>query len=325
MKALVTGGAGFLGRHLVAALSKAGHEVRVLDLKAPTPPCDFHQGSILDPSAVQRAASGMDWIFHLAAIPHLWLKDKNEFERVNHQGTLTLLAAAKAAGVKRFIHTSSEVVFRRQSETADDAAPPRLDDMPGPYARSKLLAERAVLQAAAEGLPALVVNPTVPLGPGDVNLTPPAEMLLGFLNGKLPAYLNVRLSLADARDLALGQIAAAERGRPGERYLLAGENIWLADLLHQMEAITGLAMPKRRVPFWLALTAARVETFLADRLTRRPPKAPLEGVRITRLNLAFDCTKAKRELGYSPRPFDQTLRDTLADLRSRGLLAKLRP
>ncbi len=329
---LVTGGCGFIGRHLVAALLARGDAVRVLDPQSwpgPIPPgLDFRLGSILDPDALAKAMAGVRWVFHLAADPNLWSADPDHFDRLNHQGTRRVLEAAARTGIERFVHCSTESILKnsRAPESAapiDEAAEIGIDDVPGPYCRSKLRAEWAAREAAAAGLPVVIVNPTMPIGPGDLTLTPPTRMLRDFLNGKIPAYLDCGLNLVDVRDAAWGHILAAEKGRLGERYILGGANVTLGGLLARLEALSGCSMPRRRIPYGLAYMAALVSEGLAY-LTKRPPAAPLTGVRLARTSLAFDCRKAKQELGWQPRDLDDSLKAAIADLAARGLWRRAR-
>lgn len=328
---LVTGGCGFIGRHLVAQLAARGEAVRVLDLR----PLDSSLqgveqvvGSITDPSTVTRAVDGCDRVFHLAANPNLWAPDPKSFDAVNHQGTRRVLEAAQKAGVQRFIYTSTESILKsyrapRQSARAliDETVVLTLADMPGPYCRSKFLAEEAAREAARSGLPVVIVNPTMPIGPGDDLLTPPSRMILGFLNGETPAYLDCEFNLVDARDVAGGQILAAERGRVGERYILGNVNLSLGELLAELRRLTGLSMPRTRVPYGLALASAAVSEAISA-MTKRPPVAPLTGVRLARTSMAFDCGKARDELGWSCRTLEQSLRDAIRWMSRRGLLRR---
>ncbi len=328
---LVTGGCGFIGRHLVAALRARGRPVRVLDLRpwtgAPEGVAAI-AGSITDGDVVLRAMDGCERVFHLAANPNLWAADPGEFDRVNHQGTRNVLEAARKCGPSRVVHTSTESVLKnwrtmpggRQS-LIDETVHLGVDDVPGPYCRSKFLAEDAARRAAEDGLPVVIVNPTMPLGPDDELLTPPTRMLLGFLNGANPAYLDCEFNLVDARDVALGHILAAERGRVGERYILGGVNLRLPDLLAELSRLTGLSMTRRRVPYALALAAAFVSEAMAN-VTGKPPIAPITGVRLARSSMAFDCRKARTELGWMPRPLAETLADTIDWLDRRGLLSR---
>lgn len=319
---LVTGGSGFIGRHVVATLRARGARVRVLDL---TPPGDhaaeveFVPGSILDPESVGAAMADIRHVYHLAGIAKLWSRDRSDFDRVNAVGTAMVMRAAAEHRVERVVHCSTEAILLPKRHTGgliDETVRPGLSDMPGPYTRSKLAAEQAVLAAVQGGLNALIVNPTVPIGAGDRNLTPPAAMLSMFLSGQSPAFLDCVLNLVDVRDVAAGMVLAAERGRTGERYILGGENVVLRDLLALLERISGRPMPKRAVPGWLALASATVTEWVADVVTKRTPAATLEGVTLALRSGPFDSKKARSELGYAPRPFQDALTDAVAWLSS---------
>ncbi|MBI2255659.1 MAG: NAD-dependent epimerase/dehydratase family protein [Proteobacteria bacterium] len=333
---LVTGGCGFMGRHLVSLLSARGERVRVLDLRdwpqspdLPVPAnVELRQGSIRDRAVLTRAMAGVDRVFHLAANPNLWAADPATFHEVNYEGTCRVLDAAAEAKVARFVYTSTESILKninapRASQNAliDEKVRHTVNDVPGPYCRSKFRAEEAAQAAANGGMPLVIVNPTMPIGPGDFLLTPPTKMILGFLNGTTPAYLDCDFNLVDGRDAALGHFLAAEHGRIGERYILGHENLSLGRLLKELEGLTGLSMPKRKVPYWLAYVSALVSEGAAN-ITKKPPMAPLTGVRLARSSMAFDCSKAQRELHWQCRPLIQSLRDTVLDLQRRGLLRR---
>ena len=204
---------------------------------------------------------------------------------------------------------------------SDETVNLKVDDVPGAYCRSKFLAEEAAKRAADSGLPVVIVNPTMPIGPGDILLTPPTKMILGFLNGTIPAYLNCEFNLVDARDAAFGHLQAAEYGRVGERYILGGANLSLRDLLDRLRALTGLPMTRRRIPYAVAYAAALVSESLAN-IRKQPPMAPLTGVRLARTSMAFDSRKAREELDWTCRPLDLSLLDTIRDLKRRGLLLR---
>ena len=328
---LVTGGCGFIGWHLVEQLAARGESVRVLDLRpmrARPEGVEQVVGSITDPLAVARAMEGCERVFHLAANPNLWAPDPTSYDAVNHQGTRRMLEAARKAGVQRFVYTSTESILKsyrapRRSPRAliDETVMLSVDDMPGPYCRSKFLAEQAAREAAGDGLPVVIVNPTMPIGPGDDLLTPPSRMILGFLNGETPAYLDCEFNLVDARDVAAGQILAAERGRVGERYILGNVNLHLGALLAELQRLTGITMPRTRVPYPLALVSALVSEAVSS-LTKKPPMAPLNGVRLARTSMAFDCSKARSELGWSCRTFEQSLCDALQWMSGQGLVRR---
>ena len=325
---LVTGGCGFIGQHLVRLLSDRGEQVRVLDLDPVDLGADVEvlRGSILDPDRVAEAMKGVDRVYHLAANPNLWSARRSAFRETNTEGTQVVLDAALRAEVERFVYTSTESILRGLASRdegdgpSDERVRATLADMPGPYCRSKFLAERLAGNAAKAGLPVVIVNPTLPVGPGDRLLTPPSRMLLGYLRGRFPAYLDSAFNMIDVRDVALGHILAAEHGRVGERYILGGENLHLSEVLSLLADLTGRPMPRWRIPYWLAYAAALAEEALSRGVTGRPPIAPLTGVRLARAPMTFDNTKAIRELGLKPRPVRVSLRDAIAWFEAMGHL-----
>lgn len=331
---LVTGGLGFIGQHLVQLLLKHGHTVRILDLAKPLQTIDgveYITGSITDRPIVRQSMQGVDRVFHLAANAGLWSPRKQDFITINQIGTRNIMEEALAAGVSKVVHCSTESILksvRRSGQSAheptDESIQLTLEDMAGAYCRGKFVAEQEAFAAAKQGLPVVIVNPTVPIGPGDRRITPPTRMILGFLNGTYPAYLNSTLNLIDARDVALGHILAAEKGVVGTRYILGNVNLQLGDLLQQLEALTQLPMPKRQVPYWLAYSVSVIQEFLADYVTKKAPSAPLTGVKLARSPMIFDNTKAKMELGLTLRPLTESLKDAIADYQQRGLLLRSR-
>jgi dihydroflavonol-4-reductase len=331
---LVTGGGGFIGRHLVRRLTERGESVRVLDIAgAADLPASVEviQGSVLDGAALDQAIAGVERVYHLAANPNLWHRNPRVFGQVNHEGTRQVLAAAARAGVRRIVYTSTESILKscrtstrntRNAYPVNETVSLDLADMPGPYCRSKYAAEQEALAAARDGLPVVIVNPTMPIGPGDLNLTPPSRMLLGFVNGSTPAYLDCAFNLVDVRDVAWGHILAADLGRTGERYILGGKNIRLKALLRLLSEVTGLPMPRWQVPYGVAVGVAAAEAVIAA-VTGRPPTAPLAGVRLARTPALFDCSKADIQLGLTHRPLHTSLVDAVLDFAARGLLRRL--
>ena len=317
---LVTGGAGFVGGHVVAALRAAGREVRVLDPVPPGPDAGatWIEGSVLDHATVARAMDGVERVFHLAAIPDLWIRDPRAYDQVNVEGTRVVVAAALQAGVRRFVHTSSEVVLvpgaGRRTGLLDESVELAPEATIGAYARSKRRAELVVLEAVADGLPAVLVLPTAPLGPGDHRRTPPTRMLADLLAGRLPAWLDCVFGLVDVRDAAAAHLLASEHGSVGARYLIAGHDVAMADFLRLVGRLSGRSMPRMRVPASLALAGAAAGEAVA-RLGGPAPQGPLDGVRLALATPGFDGSRARTELGFVPRPLEDTVRDAIAWLR----------
>lgn len=328
---LVTGGCGFIGTHLVELLRQRGEDVRVLDIKPPVarvPNVDYRGGTITDPSDVNQAVAGCRRIFHLAALSGLWGPDKNAFITVNRTGTRNVLEAARRHGVETIVHTSTESVLiamgrGRRPQTVNEHTECALEEMAGAYCQGKYLAEREARRAAGDGQRVIIVNPTIPAGPGDHWVTPPTRMLLGFLNDTYPAYLDSTLNLADARDIAEGHWLAAESGHPGMRHILGAHDIRISRLVELLGDLSGRALVRRRVPYVLALGISAASELVADWITRRPPAAPLSGVRLAGVPVTFDNSETRRRLGWTPRPLEATLRDAIADYRARGLLEEL--
>jgi len=325
---LVTGGAGFIGRHLVQQLLQAGDAVRVLDLRKPPFPdaqVEFIQGSVLDKDKVERAVRGVDHLYHLAANAHLWALRRADFEQPNYEGARLVMDQAALQGVKRVVFTSTEAILGNYRQSTgglinEDTPLPPLEAMAGPYTRSKWRAEEDVRRRIAEGFPANIVYPTTPIGPGDFNLTAPTRMIMDFLNRKTPAYFNCTLNFVDVRRVARGHLLALRRGRVGERYILGEHNLELGQLLRQLEAVSGIAMPRRHVPYALAITSAAVAELISNNFSKRAPIASREGVRLTRAHLTFDCGKAQRELGLDSIPIEASLRETARWLSQQGFL-----
>jgi len=335
-RSLVTGGLGFIGKELCRQLVERGEDVRILDTDQKSnglpEEVEVIRGSILNRAQLKMALKGVNHLYHLAAIPDLWLKNKKDFHFINTTGTRLVLETAANAGVERIVYTSTESITRgvkrRHGEKViDETTPMSLKDMPGPYCRSKFLAEQEAISAAKRGVPVVIVNPTLPVGPGDSRLTPPTRMLLGFLNGEYPAYLESHINMIHVSDVAAGHILATDKGRIGERYILGNENLDLSDLLSILEELTGLAMPKRRVPFWLALGASMVDEFVADHFTHKAPNAPLTGVRLAAQPMIFDVSKARNELNLPMTPIRDSLAEAIRWFSEQGLLlrAPLKP
>jgi len=325
---LVTGGAGFIGSHLVGLLVQRGQRVRVLERPGvaathlPLDRIDFVRGDIRDRQCVREAVRGCEEVYHLAANPQLWVKPRRLFREVNYLGAANVLEEAVAAGARRVLHTSTESILTRSRQDGpireDQIVPP--GDVIGPYCRSKYRAECYAFEMARQGAPIVVVNPTLPVGPGDRGLSPPARMMLDFCKGKRREYLDAELNLIDVRDVALGMIRAMERGRTGRRYLLGHENLSIREVFRILASLTGLPEPTRRVPYLVALTAAAISEIVADLWMDHPPAATLTGVRLTRRRMHFDASLSLAELGVSPRPVRESIAEAVAWFRSAGML-----
>ena len=318
---LVTGGSGFIGQHLVSTLVARGLQVRVLDIHTPTralPEVDYVEGSVLDPDRVGEAVRGVEQVYHLAGLPGMWMRRKSDFHDVNCRGTEVVLAAAREHGVARFLHCSTESILFRSGACEDAGADytlPMADHMPGPYTRSKMLAEQRAMQAAASGFPVVIGTPTMPIGPhDDHNLTPPVAMLRHFLNQRLQLYLDFIVNLVDVRDVAAGLVLAMERGQVGHRYIFGGESIALKQVLRLVAEHSGRRNLLIPVPARVAEAAAAMLELIADHVTRKPPSGTAEGVRIARRATSLSIEKAQRELGYTPRPVEPALRETIGYL-----------
>lgn len=318
---LVTGASGFLGWHVACLLVERGHQVRAL--VRPTSQireldAEPVTGDLRDPASIKRAMAGCGLVFHVAADYRLWAADESELYRSNVDGTRNVFEAARNAGVDRVVYTSTVgcIGVPHGGEGHEDY-PVSLDDMRGAYKRSKFLAERVALEFAAGGLPVVIVNPTAPVGDHDIKPTPTGRIVLDFLKGDMPAFIDTGLNVVDARDVALGQLLACERGRAGERYILGSENLTLAQILGKLAAITGRPAPTVRLPYAAAYAAGVVSTGWA-RLTGKPPRAPLDAVRMARKKMFVSHAKAARELGFEPGPAQSALVRAVEWFRANG-------
>jgi dihydroflavonol-4-reductase len=325
---VVTGGAGFIGSHLVELLAARGERVRVVERETAgidhlPSGVEVIRADIRDREAVRRAMAGAGVVYHLAANPNLWTRDRRDFDAVNHRGAVHVLEAALEAGASRVVHCSTESILTRArggDGPIDEEVEVGEADAVGPYCLSKLRAEEAARQLARDGHPVLVANPTMPVGPGDRGLSPPTRLILDFALGRLPARMDCTLNLVDVRDVALGLAAVAERGTPGRRHLLSGENLTLLGLLRALSVRTGVPVPRWSVPYMVGLAVAHVSEIVADGLTGRAPKATVTGVRLARRIMHFDPSRTRAALGLRPRPIDVSLDDALTWLREAGHL-----
>jgi dihydroflavonol-4-reductase len=256
---------------------------------------------------LQRAASGCGLVFHVAADYRLWAAHPEELYESNLGGTRNLLEAAKKAGVERVVYTSTVgCIGVPQNGLGDESRPVRLEDMSGAYKRSKFLAEQAALEFAGNGLPVVIVNPTAPVGDHDVKPTPTGKIVLDFLKGDMPAFIDTGLNLVDVRDAAKGHLQAAERGKPGDRYILGCENLTLGEILSRLARLSGRKAPSVRLPYGVAYAAGLASTAWAN-VTGSEPRVPLDAVRMARKKMFVSHEKAKRELGFEPSAVDGAL------------------
>ena len=304
MNTLVTGATGFVGSHVARALLARGDSVRVLvrpdsDLRAIADlPVDRAQGDLRDPSSLEMALRGVRRVYHVAADYRLWSRNPAEIYENNVSGTRHLLQAARRAGVDRFIYTSTVgTVAVPRPTLPNEAVQASLAEMIGHYKRSKFLAEQEALRFASEGLPVVIVNPTTPVGPGDWKPTPTGRMILDFVEGRMPAYVDTGLNIVAVEDVAAGHVLAAERGRVGERYILGGQNMRLKEILSVLALAAGRRPPWLRLPHAVAL-AAGYTSHVLSLISGSEPRVPLEGVRMARHKMFVDCSKAERELGF---------------------------
>jgi dihydroflavonol-4-reductase len=329
LKAFVTGATGFVGSHVARALQDAGADLRLLvrptsrtsninSLKA-----DRVVGDLREPDSLKTLISGCDVVFHVAADYRLWAPDHAHMFQANVGGTRAILQAAQDAGVRRVVYTSSVATmgFRTNGHPADEDSPVSLNDMIGPYKKSKFVAEQVAIEAARSGMDVVIVNPTTPVGEQDIKPTPTGRIILDFLKRKFPAYVDTGLNLVDVAACARGHIAALEKGRPGERYILGGENLTLKQILDRLAAITGLPSPKVRLPYAVAFGAAVVDTAVTGYVLRREPRATIDAVRMGRKKMFISSAKAERELGFTPVAVDNALRRAVVWFRANGYVS----
>ena len=353
MLALVTGATGFLGSHVARVLAEQGAELRLLvrptsdlrnisDLNG-----DQVVGDLRDAPSIEKALSGCDVVFHVAADYRLWVRDPDGMYRSNVEGTRSLLEAARKQGVRRVVYTSSVATMgstsnhasaelrsawtlrlrsgqayegtRPQSSTvADEQSPVSLADMIGHYKRSKFMAEQVAVEAARSGVDVVIVNPTTPIGERDIKPTPTGRIVLDFLKRKFPAYVETGLNLVDATECARGHIQALDKGRSGERYILGGENLTLKQILDRLAAVTGLKSPTLKLPYVFAFATGVVDEMVTGRLLGREPRATIDAVRMGRKMMFVSSAKAERELGWRTVPVDGALRRSVDWFRGNG-------
>jgi len=319
---LVTGATGFVGWHVARALLERGRSVRAL-ARDPSrlrelPGIEPMQGDLRDPASLQRAAAGCGVVFHVAADYRLWTREPQEMYRSNVEGTRAMLEAARGARVERFVYTSTVgCIGVPPGGIGDETTPARLEQMQGPYKRSKFLAEQVAREFAESGFPVIIVNPTAPIGDHDFKPTPTGKIVVDFVRGALPAFVDTGLNVVDVRDVACAHLAACERGQPGERYILGAENMTLQQILETLAGILERKPPRMQIPYPLAYAAGVASTAWAE-VTGREPRAPLDAVRMSRKKMWVRHEKAARDLGYSPGPATEALRRAVSWFRENG-------
>jgi dihydroflavonol-4-reductase len=328
MKALVTGATGFVGAAVAKALGAAGWQVRVLvrvgsdrgNVRALA--VHIVEGDLADLSSLERALEGCDGLFHVAADYRLGARDPRPLYRTNVDGTRNILGAARSVGVPRVVFTSSvaTVGIPADGVPGDENTPVTLSNMIGHYKRSKFLAEQVAREAAGAALSVVIVNPSTPVGPGDIKPTPTGQLVLDAAGGRMPAYVDTGLNIVHVDDVAAGHLLAFERGKSGERYILGGEDMSLETILTQIAGLTGRRPPRIRLPYGVVLPMAYLAEGFA-RISGRSGRLTLEGVRMSRKRMFFSSDKAVRDLGYRWRPPLEAFADALHWFRERGLLA----
>jgi dihydroflavonol-4-reductase len=326
LKTFLTGATGFLGSHVARVLADQGADLRLLvrptsnlknlaGLKAETA-----TGDLRDAASLEKAMSGCDTVFHVAADYRLWVRDPNEMYRSNVDGTRAILEAARKNGVRRVVYTSSvaTIGFTGDGRLADEESPVSLKDMIGHYKRSKFMAEQIALEAGRGGMQVVTVNPTTPVGEQDVKPTPTGRIVLDFLKRKFPAYVETGLNLVDVRECASGHVAAMEKGKSGERYILGGENLTLKQILDKLGAITGLPSPKIKLPYFFAFLTGVIDEAVTGGVLKREPRATVDTVRMGKKKMFASSAKSERELGWKIVPVDDALLRAVEWFRANG-------
>src|SRR5579864_2548262 len=326
MLAFLTGATGFVGSHVARALAEQGAALRLLvrpnsnkknldDLKA-----DLVTGDLRDPISLEKGIAGCDVVFHVAADYRLWVRDPDEMYRANVQGTRAILAAARKNNVRRVVYTSSVATmgFTSDGQPADENSPVSLANMIGPYKRSKFVAEQVAIEAARAGQDVVIVNPTTPVGERDIKPTPTGRIVIDFLKKKFPAYVDTGLNLVDVKECAHGHVAAFEKGRSGERYILGGEDLTLKQILDKLGNITGLPSPKIKLPYIFAFATGVIDETITGRMLNKEPRATIDAVRMGKKMMFATSAKAERELGWRIVPVHDALRRAVDWFRANG-------
>ena len=326
MKVFLTGATGFVGSHVARAYLAAGAELRLLTRATSnraaidTLKADLVVGDLRQPESLRRALRGCDALVHVAADYRLWVRDPKEMYAANVDGTRELLRMAREEGVAKVVYTSSVATmgFRSDGSIVDESTPVSLKDMIGVYKRSKFLGEQEAIAAAKAGQHVMILNPTTPIGPGDAKPTPTGRIIVDFLNRRFPAYVDTGLNLVDVGEVARMHVAALDRGTPGERYILGGENLTLKQILDRMSAITGLPSPTTKVPHAVAMTFAFFDETITGKIRGKEPRATVEAVRMGKKFMFASSARAERELGFKNVPIYNALRGAIEWFIARG-------
>jgi len=309
MKVLLTGATGFVGGAVARALVHRGIEVRVMaragadlqNLQGLT--VERVEGDLRDQDSLRHALTGCRQLYHIAAHYALWAKDPSIFYDVNVTGTKTLLEAARDVGTERIVYCSTigAIGIPPEGGLGTEETPVVFEQMAGHYKRSKYLAEQEVLKLAKAGLPVVIVNPSAPVGIGDVKPTPTGQVIVDFMKGRMPAYIETGMNIVDVDDVAIGHLLAMEKGRIGERYILGSANLMLREVFEILSRLTGINAPSIKLPRLAILPLAYLNLWMAN-ITGHPPRIPLEGVKMAKYKMHYDCSKAIRELGFPQTP-----------------------
>lgn len=329
MKALVTGATGFIGGNLVKELVKQDYQVRALVRKDSDRrniqdlDIEVVLGDLLDRDSLDRALDGCDVLFHVAASYTFWARHPATIYETNVQGTENILASARDRGIKKVVYTSTEsTIGTANGCPGTENMESDLEDMPGDYKKSKYLAEKLAFKMCSDGLPLVVVNPTMPAGPGDIKPTPTGQVIVDFLNRKMPACVNTGLNVVDVEDVAKGHILALEKGHCGERYILGNRNLTFREILGLLEQITGIKAPRLTIPLWMALGAAYADEFFSGKIMGKCPRIPVSAVKTAGKLRHFDCSKAVQELGLPQTPVEESLARAVAWFRQNGYVRR---
>lgn len=325
---LVTGGSGFVGSSLVRQLLADGFRVRILDLSKPRGlevdgiRLEFVLCDVRNENQVGHAVNGCSAVFHLAADPKLWRKQRSQYHPVNYLGTKIVLDKSLQAGVDVVVHVSTESILtkKNQLEVIEETQDAGVSDAIGAYCRSKMRAELYALSLGRKGAPVLVVNPTLPVGPGDYGLCPPSRMIVDFCNQGRREYIDGDLNLADVRDIAKGMVLAAQKGEPGRRYILSGHNHTIKEVFEMIARLRNMKAPDRKIPYWVALGFAFASELVADLITGQQPQANVTGVLLTRRIMRFHQDVALRQMGWEVRDLNQSLGEAMNWFHAHGMI-----